>query len=125
MLNIDSVTAQRRWPQALFARLESGWSRFKFWRRERAAAKEYSGRVLGQSRMQKRRGGGYIQMQRWGTVGNGAGGGGWLTGGNLARGETQEQEERRRRKTQKHHARSFKDASAARLMHTRTDKHTR
>lgn len=44
MLNIDPVTAQRRWPQALFARLESGWSRFKFWRRERAAAKEYPGR---------------------------------------------------------------------------------
>lgn len=73
--------------------------------------------------MQKRRSGGYIQhvvletgrKQAWG-------GGGWLTGGNLAREETQEQEQEQEGK--KKHARSFKDGSAVRLMHTRTEKHT-
>lgn len=69
--------------------------------------------------MQKRRSGGYIQVQDvvLGTARKQAGGAG-LTGGNLAREETQEQERKKK------HARSFKDGSAVRLMHTQTEKHT-
>lgn len=67
--------------------------------------------------MQKRRSGGYIQDVVVETARK-TSKGGWLTGGNLAGEETQEQE-------RKKHARSFKDASAARLMHTQMEKHTR
>lgn len=68
--------------------------------------------------MQKRRSGGYIQDVVLETARKQAGGG-WLAGGSLAREETQEQERKK-----KQHARSFKDGSAVRLMHTQTEKHT-